>query len=239
MDPKGDIWAAPYRRDCMKIAYKTNKFQKHKLALIERKCFEGSRNNECPICRTHYASHRSLRDDPKYDAFIATLYLDIKKYEKEFDVSSSENIGDTGLLPVPIPNESTSIRSPTALLPVPAPHRNTRKLASRGRGKRRTVEEAPVDDYAETETDEDPSTPNGVFANEQGHQRPSVRVFHGLKFFIDCSSSFWKLGHLTEESRFRDCSNIGNESIVKLREIFKIHVINIMAMIILEVRRWP
>ncbi|XP_020211730.1 uncharacterized protein LOC109796471 [Cajanus cajan] len=35
IDPKGDIWAAPYRWGCMVIAYKTNKFQKHKLAPIE------------------------------------------------------------------------------------------------------------------------------------------------------------------------------------------------------------
>ncbi|XP_057415774.1 uncharacterized protein LOC130710498 isoform X2 [Lotus japonicus] len=35
IDPKGDIWAAPYRLGCMVIAYKTNKFQKHKLAPIE------------------------------------------------------------------------------------------------------------------------------------------------------------------------------------------------------------
>ena len=63
-------------------------------------------------------------------------------------------MGDSRLPPVPLSNESTSIRSPTALPPVPAPHRNTRKLASRGRGKRRAVEEAPVDDSAETETDE-------------------------------------------------------------------------------------
>ncbi|KAH1150877.1 hypothetical protein GLYMA_16G106500v4 [Glycine max] len=35
MDPKGDIWAAPYRWGCMVIAYKTNKFQKHKLAPVE------------------------------------------------------------------------------------------------------------------------------------------------------------------------------------------------------------
>lgn len=35
MDPEGDIWAAPYRWGCMVIAYKTNSFQKHKLAPIE------------------------------------------------------------------------------------------------------------------------------------------------------------------------------------------------------------
>jgi hypothetical protein len=41
------------------------------------------RNNECPACRTHCASRRSLRDDPKYDALIAALYPDIDKYEEE------------------------------------------------------------------------------------------------------------------------------------------------------------
>ncbi|XLU26563.1 hypothetical protein S245_062629, partial [Arachis hypogaea] len=32
-----------------------------------------------------------------------------------FDASSSENMGESGLPPVPLPNESTSIRSPSAL----------------------------------------------------------------------------------------------------------------------------
>uniref|UniRef100_A0A803QJH8 E3 ubiquitin-protein ligase RING1a n=1 Tax=Cannabis sativa TaxID=3483 RepID=A0A803QJH8_CANSA len=41
------------------------------------------RNNECPACRTHCASRRSLRDDPNYDALIAILYPDIEKYEEE------------------------------------------------------------------------------------------------------------------------------------------------------------
>ncbi|KAH6762431.1 RING 1A [Perilla frutescens var. hirtella] len=40
-------------------------------------------NNECPACRTHCASRRSLRDDPNYDALIAALYPDIDKYEEE------------------------------------------------------------------------------------------------------------------------------------------------------------
>jgi E3 ubiquitin-protein ligase RNF1/2 len=40
-------------------------------------------NNECPACRTHCASRRSLRDDPNYDALIAVLYPDIDKYEEE------------------------------------------------------------------------------------------------------------------------------------------------------------
>uniref|UniRef100_A0A803LLK2 Uncharacterized protein n=1 Tax=Chenopodium quinoa TaxID=63459 RepID=A0A803LLK2_CHEQI len=41
------------------------------------------RNNECPACRKHCASRRSLRDDPNYDALIAALYPDIDRYEEE------------------------------------------------------------------------------------------------------------------------------------------------------------
>ncbi|RZB76853.1 putative E3 ubiquitin-protein ligase RING1a isoform A [Glycine soja] len=51
-----------------------------------RECIDKSMrlgNNECPACRTHCASRRSLRDDPNYDALIAALYPDIEKYEQE------------------------------------------------------------------------------------------------------------------------------------------------------------
>ncbi|XP_061363507.1 putative E3 ubiquitin-protein ligase RING1b [Gastrolobium bilobum] len=51
-----------------------------------RDCIEKSMrlgNNECPACRTHCSSRRSLRDDPNFDALIAILYPDIEKYEQE------------------------------------------------------------------------------------------------------------------------------------------------------------
>lgn len=51
-----------------------------------RECIDKSMrmgNNECPACRTHCASRRSLRDDPNYDALISLLYPDIDKYEEE------------------------------------------------------------------------------------------------------------------------------------------------------------
>ncbi|XP_061355591.1 putative E3 ubiquitin-protein ligase RING1a isoform X2 [Gastrolobium bilobum] len=51
-----------------------------------RECIDKSMrlgNNECPACRTHCASRRSLRDDPNFDALIAALYSDIEKYEEE------------------------------------------------------------------------------------------------------------------------------------------------------------
>ncbi|XP_010540459.1 PREDICTED: putative E3 ubiquitin-protein ligase RING1a [Tarenaya hassleriana] len=51
-----------------------------------RECIDKSMrlgNNECPACRTHCASRRSLRDDKNFDALIAYLYPDINKYEEE------------------------------------------------------------------------------------------------------------------------------------------------------------
>ncbi|KAH9626665.1 hypothetical protein KSS87_014580, partial [Heliosperma pusillum] len=51
-----------------------------------RECIDKSMrlgNNECPACRTHCASRRSLRDDPNYDALIAAIYPDIDQYEEE------------------------------------------------------------------------------------------------------------------------------------------------------------
>ncbi|KAL7213033.1 hypothetical protein ACSBR2_015688 [Camellia fascicularis] len=51
-----------------------------------RECIDKSMrlgNNECPACRAHCASRRSLRDDPNYDALIAVLYPNIDKYEEQ------------------------------------------------------------------------------------------------------------------------------------------------------------
>ncbi|KAH7675539.1 Zinc finger RING/FYVE/PHD-type protein [Dioscorea alata] len=53
------------------------------LTLSETKGLGRGRNNECPACRTHCASRRSLRDDPNYDSLISALYPDIDKYEEE------------------------------------------------------------------------------------------------------------------------------------------------------------
>ncbi|KAH6795409.1 hypothetical protein C2S51_036395 [Perilla frutescens var. frutescens] len=62
-----------------------------------RECIDKSMrlgNNECPACRTHCASRRSLRDDPNYDALIAALYPDIDKYEEEQELAFHEEERD-------------------------------------------------------------------------------------------------------------------------------------------------
>ncbi|KAM0052005.1 putative transcription factor C2H2 family [Helianthus debilis subsp. tardiflorus] len=61
-----------------------------------RECIDKSMrmgNNECPACRAHCASRRSLRDDPNYDALIALLYPDIDKFEaEEFAFEEEEKV---------------------------------------------------------------------------------------------------------------------------------------------------
>ncbi|KOM31018.1 hypothetical protein LR48_Vigan01g057300 [Vigna angularis] len=48
--------------------------------------------NECPICRVHVPSRRSLREDPNFDKLIAALVPDIDKYEEQkMEAMSVEN----------------------------------------------------------------------------------------------------------------------------------------------------
>ncbi|WVZ06391.1 hypothetical protein V8G54_019737 [Vigna mungo] len=51
-----------------------------------KECIEKSfrlGNNECPACRTHCSSRRSLREDILFDEIIAALYPNIDKYEEK------------------------------------------------------------------------------------------------------------------------------------------------------------
>lgn len=50
-----------------------------------RECIQKSlrvTNKECPSCRIHIPSKRSLRDDPNFDALIAKIYPDVDKFEE-------------------------------------------------------------------------------------------------------------------------------------------------------------
>ncbi|KAH6764056.1 hypothetical protein C2S52_012950 [Perilla frutescens var. hirtella] len=51
-----------------------------------RECIDKSMrlgNNECPACRIHCASRRSLRDDLDFDTLVNSVYPDVEKYEQE------------------------------------------------------------------------------------------------------------------------------------------------------------
>lgn len=41
------------------------------------------RNNECPTCKEHCASRRSLRDDVVFDSIISAVYSDVKICENK------------------------------------------------------------------------------------------------------------------------------------------------------------
>ncbi|ESQ36558.1 hypothetical protein EUTSA_v10007494mg [Eutrema salsugineum] len=85
-----DIELGDIRRDvqcpiCLGIIKKTRTVMEclHRFC---RECIDKSMrlgNNECPACRKHCASRRSLRDDPKFDAFIAALFKNIDRFEEE------------------------------------------------------------------------------------------------------------------------------------------------------------
>ena len=49
-----------------------------------QKCLRGGKQ-ECPSCRQHVPSKRSLRRDHKYDALILQVYSDVEKYERRED----------------------------------------------------------------------------------------------------------------------------------------------------------
>ncbi|GFZ12898.1 similar to RING 1B [Actinidia rufa] len=60
---------------------------------MSRECIDKSMrlgNNECPACRTHCASRRSLRDDPRFNTLIDILYEDLEKYEEELAFHEEE-----------------------------------------------------------------------------------------------------------------------------------------------------
>ncbi|CAI9089354.1 OLC1v1023917C1 [Oldenlandia corymbosa var. corymbosa] len=59
-----------------------------------RECIDKSMrlgNNECPACRIHCSSRRSLRDDLGFDALIQALYPDMSTYEEQ-EKSRNEQI---------------------------------------------------------------------------------------------------------------------------------------------------
>ncbi|KAL0812393.1 hypothetical protein Bca101_068836 [Brassica carinata] len=70
---------------CLGIIRKTRTFMEclHRFC---QECIDKSMrfgNHECPACRKHVASRRSLRPDPKFDAFIAAIFGNIDSYEEQ------------------------------------------------------------------------------------------------------------------------------------------------------------
>ncbi|KAF8751355.1 hypothetical protein HU200_012238 [Digitaria exilis] len=130
-------------------------------------------NNECPACRTHCASRRSLRDDPNYDAMIAVLYPDIDKYEEEelaFNEQEKtrnkkiqETIEETFRRQSEAIGKKRSTEKATATAFVRKYRRNMR---TRGRGRTVTPDIAPTgsddEDIEEENATEDTKEPSSA-----------------------------------------------------------------------------
>uniref|UniRef100_A0A0D9YG35 Uncharacterized protein n=1 Tax=Oryza glumipatula TaxID=40148 RepID=A0A0D9YG35_9ORYZ len=108
-------------------------------------------NNECPACRTHCASRRSLRDDPNYDALIAALYPDIDKYEEEelafSEEERSRNKKIQATIEETIRRQSEAVgkkRSTAKATATVFARKYRRNMRTRGRGKTIAPDIAPT-----------------------------------------------------------------------------------------------
>lgn len=137
-----------------------------------RECIDKSMrlgNNECPSCRTHCASRRSLRDDPNFDALIAALYPDIDKYEDEENALLEEEYRKNQQIQASIAEtfrrqseavarRRSSSTKATAAAIVRKAHgfRGVQTSRSRGRGRGRGRSQyGPHSRYEDEEDDED------------------------------------------------------------------------------------
>nr|CAB3478568.1 unnamed protein product [Digitaria exilis] len=130
-------------------------------------------NNECPACRTHCASRRSLRDDPNYDAMIAVLYPDIDKYEEEElafneqEKTRNKKIQETIEETFRRQSEAIGKKRSTAKATATAFARKYRRnMRTRGRGRTITPDIAPTgsddEDIEEENATEDTKEPSSA-----------------------------------------------------------------------------
>uniref|UniRef100_A0A0D9V6R1 RING-type domain-containing protein n=1 Tax=Leersia perrieri TaxID=77586 RepID=A0A0D9V6R1_9ORYZ len=144
-------------------------------------------NNECPACRTHCASRRSLRDDPNYDALIASLYPNIDKYEEEelafSEEERSRNKKIQATIEETIRKQSEAIgkkRSTAKATATAFARKYRRNMRTRGRGKTVAPDIALIGS-----DDEDREEENGNDATKESSsaddRSPDLRPKRGRK----------------------------------------------------------
>ncbi|XP_038881715.1 putative E3 ubiquitin-protein ligase RING1a isoform X2 [Benincasa hispida] len=152
-----------------------------------RECIDKSMrlgNKECPACRTHCASRRSLRDDPNYDTLIAVLYPDIDKYEEEELAFQEEEKGRNKQIQTSI--AQTLQRQTEALGRKRS--KPSRRLSSRGSKSFQNHIESICFDENEDENDYDVSK-NSSSADERMDIRPKRSRRGGPVRFSQSSSA--------------------------------------------------
>ncbi|KAL6853491.1 hypothetical protein ACP4OV_019520 [Aristida adscensionis] len=158
-------------------------------------------NNECPACRTHCASRRSLRDDPNYDALIAALYPDIDKYEEEElafseqEKTRNKKIQETIEETFRRQSEAGSKKRSTAKATATAFARKFRRnMRTRGRGKTVGLDVAPSGSDDEDREDENVNDASKDLSSADDHS-PDVRQRRGRKRSASQSSPAKNIGN--------------------------------------------
>ncbi|XP_022978705.1 putative E3 ubiquitin-protein ligase RING1a isoform X1 [Cucurbita maxima] len=152
-----------------------------------RECIDKSMrlgNNECPACRTHCASRRSLRDDPNFDTLIAVLYPDIDKYEEEELAFQEEEKARNKQIQSSI---AQTLKRQTEALGRKR-SKPLRRLSSRGQKSFQNHIESLSFDENEDENDYDASK-NSSSADERMDTRPNKRSRRGGPVRFSQSSS--------------------------------------------------
>ncbi|KAL6614336.1 hypothetical protein ACP70R_036606 [Stipagrostis hirtigluma subsp. patula] len=151
-------------------------------------------NNECPACRTHCASRRSLRDDPNYDALIAALYPDIDKYEEEElafseqEKTRNKKIQETIEETFRRQSEAVGKKRSTAKA-----RKIRRNMRTRGRGKSVAPDIAPTGSDDEDREDENVNDAGKESSSADDHS-PDLKQKRGRKRSVSQSSPARNIG---------------------------------------------
>lgn len=166
-------------------------------------------NNECPSCRTHCASRRSLRDDPNYDALIAVLYPDIDKYEEEELAFSEQEKTRNKMIQETIEetyrkqSEAIGKKRSTAKETATAFTRKYRRnMRTRGRGRTIVRDIAPTGSDEDDREEENANEANKAPSSADDHS-PDLRQKRCRKKYASQSSPVRTIGssdHSFEEN---------------------------------------
>ncbi|CAM0954800.1 unnamed protein product [Alopecurus aequalis] len=167
-------------------------------------------NNECPACRTHCKSRRSLRDDPNFDALILALYPDIDKYEEEELAFGEEEKTRNKKIQESI--AETFRRQTEALVKKRSTAKaiaSSRKTRGNMRPKRRGRNSSP--DIAASDIDDDEREENGNDGSKESSsvddRSPDVKLKRARRWPVPRSSPAKVIGSV--ESSYEDNDDMG------------------------------
>ncbi|CAH9099230.1 unnamed protein product [Cuscuta epithymum] len=180
-----------------------------------RECIDKSMrlgNNECPACRIHCASRRSLRDDPGFDALIKAIYPDVEKYEEEELVFHEDEMALNQQIQASIAqvcqrqsealNKRRKLNKEPITTSTPKGSRKYQNAYSRRRRRSSQTGEPQQSDHHESEGDPDHKTPSdehgtpvkptrrpaGTPSDQTYHASPSATINPGEDGYRETST---------------------------------------------------